>query len=101
MIRLPPTTESLNRPDGRPYFLWWLDCTVEEFRDKLRDPSPETRAYYYGALLREANTRDVWLFVTPGQIRELWHLIERHLGKSRAMWAWLLDIDRTAIERSP
>jgi hypothetical protein len=30
------------------------------------------RAYWTGALLREANTRDVWLFVTPAALREEW-----------------------------
>lgn len=35
-----------------------------------------------GALLREANTRDVWLFVTSDEIRELWPRLIRYLGKS-------------------
>ena len=43
-----------------------------------------------GALLREANTRDVRLFITTAQIRELWPRLIRHLGRSREMWAWLL-----------
>lgn len=45
-----------------------------------------------GALLREANSRDVWLFVTPDDIREAWPYLLRHLGRSRAMWAYLLQI---------
>ena len=53
----------------------------------------ETRAYWLGALLREANTRDVWLFVTPEQIKSLWPHVLRHLGRARARWAWLLDIE--------
>ena len=45
-----------------------------------------------GALLREANTRDVWLFVEAGDIRELWPRLVPYLGRSRAMWAWLLEL---------
>jgi hypothetical protein len=43
------------------------------------------RAYWMGALLREANTRDVWLFVTPDAIRASWDRVHRHLGRTRAM----------------
>ena len=46
-----------------------------------------------GALLREANSRDVWLFTTVSQIRADWPHLLRHLGRSRDMWAWLLDLD--------
>jgi hypothetical protein len=45
-----------------------------------------------GALLREANTRDVWLFVHPDEIRALWPRLIRYLGSSRQMWAWLLKL---------
>lgn len=47
-----------------------------------------------GALLREANTRDVWLFVSPDEIRALWPELRRHLGRSRDMWAYLLGLER-------
>jgi len=90
---LPPTSLALEEPDARPYFLWWTDTSTLEFRRHLRDPDPERRAYWLGALLREANTRDVWLFTTPEIIRELWPHLVRHLGRSRQMWAYLLDID--------
>jgi hypothetical protein len=64
-LPLPPTSPSLFDGNTRPYFLWWTDATVADLRVHLADPSPEVRAYWMGALLREANTRDVWLFVTP------------------------------------
>jgi hypothetical protein len=78
--------------DERPYFLWWTDCTVAQLRRHLSDTSPQTRAYWLGALLREANTRDVWLFTTPDQVRAEWPRLLRHLGRARARWAWLLDM---------
>jgi hypothetical protein len=93
---LPPTTSALLDEGTRPYFLWWTTCTVQELRRHLHDPSVLTVAYWLGALLREANTRDVWLFTSPDQIKALWPHLRRYLGRSRARWAWLLDIDDSA-----
>jgi hypothetical protein len=76
--------------------LWWSGLTLAEFERRLRDPDPEQRAYWMGAMLREANTRDVWLFVTPQEIRTAWPRLLRHLGKARAMWAYLLDMGESA-----
>src|SRR5690242_1935709 len=89
---LPPTSARLSQDDARPYFLWWTDLTVRDFRAALRDPDPERRAYWMGALLREANSRDVWVFVTPADIRDLWPHLQRHLGRTREMWSWLLGL---------
>ena len=90
--RLPPTSEALRDDRTRPYFLWWTDATVGDLKAHLRSADPEERAYWMGALLREANTRDVWLFVDAREIRALWPLLIRYLGRSRAMWAWLLGL---------
>jgi hypothetical protein len=92
MERLPPTDPGLARDDARPYFLWWTDATSGVLRHHLRSDDPEERAYWMGALLREANTRDVWLFVSPDDVRRLWPLLVRHLGRTRDMWAWLLGM---------
>lgn len=89
---LPPTSEDLRDDDTRPYFLWWTDATVGDLRAHLRAPDSRGRAYWMGALLREANTRDVWLYVTPDEIRDLWPELIRHLGRSRSMWAFLLGL---------
>jgi len=90
---LPPTSPELDRPGTRPYFLWWTAATVADLRRHLRADDPEERAYWLGALLREANTRDVWAFVRPAGIRADWPRLVRHLGRSREMWAWLLGLD--------
>jgi len=45
---LPPTSSALSDDGHRPYFLWWT----------------------------EANTRDVWGFVNPTQIRASGHLLQ-------------------------
>jgi hypothetical protein len=91
---LPPTDPALLRPETRPYFLWWTDVTVAELGRLLRSGDEDSRAYWMGALLREANTRDAWLFVTPDEVRGLWLRLSRHLGRSRDMWCWLLDLPR-------
>ena len=92
VVRLPPTSPALLEPTHRPYFLWWTAATVADFRAHLNDADPEVRAYWMGALLREANTRDVWLFVTPENVRDSWDRLQRHLGRSRAMWTYLLGL---------
>jgi hypothetical protein len=89
---LPPTSLSLSEDSARPYFLWWTDATVADLRKHLEDPSLDVRCYWMGALLREANTRDVWLFVSPADIRRDWQYLVRYLGRSRDMWAFLLGL---------
>lgn len=89
---LPPTSADLAQDATRPYFLWWTDVTVGRLRELLRSPDVEERAYWLGALLREANSRDVWFFTTPDVVRAEWPRLIRHLGRSKARWAWLLDL---------
>lgn len=89
---LPPTTEELRKPEHRPYFLWWLDATVADLRRELASPDLQTRAYWMGALMREANSRDVWLFISEQDIVAMWPHLTRYLGKARERWAWLLQL---------
>ena len=89
---LPPTDAELIEPSCRPYFLWWTDATVGELKRHLASPDGEERAYWTAALLREANTRDVWLYVTPEDIRAQWGRLLRYLGRSRDRWAFLLGL---------
>jgi len=96
MSGLGPTTPELLRDDARPYFLSWSDATVADLRAHLASPDPEERAYWMGALLREANTRDVWLFTTEAEIRALWPRLIRYLGRACSMWAFLLGLPEPA-----
>jgi len=98
---LAPTSALLMEQTHRPYFLWWTDATVADLRARLADHDPDVRAYWMGALLREANTRDVWLFVTPALIRASWDRLQRHLGRSRDMWAYLLDLPENRWPPAP
>ena len=92
MALLPPTSEALRDGATRPYFLWWTDLDVAAFRERLRSPDAQERAYYLGALLREANTRDVWLFTSHAEIAALWPSLYRFLGKTRSRWAFVLQL---------
>ena len=91
---LPPTSEALRDDRKRPYFLWWTNASGADLRGHLTASTPDERAYWMGALLREANTRDVWLFVTPQEIRANWNRLVRYLGRSREMWAFLLGLPK-------
>ena len=93
MLPLPPTTPSLADDAARPYFLWWTDVTVGKLKELLATGDEASRAYWVGALLREANTRDIWLFVRPDEVRAMWPLLVRHLGRLRAYWAFLLGVE--------
>ena len=85
----PP--ERLTDSQGRPYFLWDCDLTLAQFQRGLRDPDPEVRAYLVGKLMRQAKPDDVFLFVRPRVIRELWPKLTRDLGRSREFWTWLFE----------
>ena len=89
---LPPTSAALGEDETRPYFLWWTEATVGDLRRYLADADADKRGYWLGALLREANTRDVWLFTSPDEVRKDWPHVVRHLGRTRERWAWLLGV---------
>jgi hypothetical protein len=97
---LPPTSANVDSDDEQPYFLWWAELTCAQFREKLRQGTPEERAYWLGALLREANTRDVWLFTTVAEVRDLWGQLYKHLGRSKTLWSYLLQLAPPPERRS-
>lgn len=87
----PTPPERLVDGQQRPYFLWDCDMTLDEFRRGLLDPDPDARAYLIGKLMRQAKPDDVFTFVSPRTILELWPRLERYLGTQRAFWTWLFD----------
>jgi hypothetical protein len=87
----PTPAELMVDRQGRPYFLWDSEMTLEEFRRGLRDPDPTARAYLISKLMRQAKPDDVFTFVSAREIRQHWPLVIRHLGKTRDFWTWLFE----------
>ncbi|MBN1944453.1 MAG: hypothetical protein JW797_02200 [Bradymonadales bacterium] len=77
--------------EGRPYFLWDCELTLDQFTQGLNHPDPTHRAYLLGKLMRQAKPEDVFHFASLSTIRSSWPLVEKHLGKSLDFWRWLLD----------
>ncbi len=81
----------LRTVDDRPYFLWDVPVTEAELRLRLRDSDPAIRAQWQACVLREARYEDVWRYLTLDDVLRDWAQIERHLGRRRAFWRYLLD----------
>jgi hypothetical protein len=84
---------SLDLSDGsaRPYFLWDEDTTIDELRTKLAHADDDEKARLLGKIMREARDPDVWKFTSIAEVRRLYPRIERHLGRRRAFWTYLLS----------
>lgn len=78
----------------RPYFLWDLDMTIDEFRQRLADPDRLVRAYFLGKLMRQAKPDDVFEFVSTGELADLWQDVQPYLGRTRDFWHWLVGVWR-------
>jgi len=89
MLNPTPLDRMVDR-QGRPYFLWDCDMTLAEFQRRLVSSNAAEQAYLIGKLMRQAKPDDVFLFAPARLIRQRWPEIERHLGKTRAFWRWLL-----------
>ncbi|HEY6141173.1 MAG TPA: hypothetical protein VI670_25740 [Thermoanaerobaculia bacterium] len=87
----PTPRDRLVDPQGRPYFLWDVEMTLEEFEHIVNDAQAAARPYLIGKMMRQAKPDDALQFVSPQEIRDLWPAIERYLGKSRPFWTWLLE----------
>lgn len=75
----------------RPWFLWDVDITEEEFRLRLRHPDPAIRAQWQGCLMREGRFDDVCRYVTLEEVLRDWPRIRRHLGRMRPFWDFLIE----------
>jgi hypothetical protein len=75
----------------RPWFLWGVEITDAEFRERLKHPDPGIRAQWQGRLLRWAKFGEIGSFVTLPEVLENWERIRPHLGGQRAFWDWLIE----------
>ncbi len=76
---------------GKPYFLWDVDVTEDQLREKLRSGDPDARAQWQGWVMAEARYDDVWKYLTLEDVLRDWPHIQRHLGRMRGYWEFLLD----------
>lgn len=83
---LPPTSNRLYEPDTQPYFMWDLPMTVAQMRDALASDDQALRDEIIVRLLREANSRDVFLFIDWDDIDDAWSRVSHRLGRSRPVW---------------
>ena len=83
-------TTDMTREDRRPYFLWDEPLTIAELRARLAGPDEAERLRLLGKMLREARDTDVWAFVTPDEVAAALPRLQRHLGRRRAFWEWLI-----------
>ena len=89
-----PLSMDLGDPAAIPYFLWDEPMTVAELESRLREASEVERDRLLGKILREARDRDVWRFTTPADVARRWTGLQRHLGRRRAFWEYLLSLWR-------
>jgi hypothetical protein len=92
----PAVLARLTDPQGRPTFCWDLDLSMAQCFELLQHPELETRAWMQGRVLRELKPEDSLAFLTPQDIADAWPALERHLGRTRDFWAWLLTYLREA-----
>lgn len=74
----------------RPYFLWDLPVSEAQLRERLHHPDADTRAQWQARVMREARYEDVWNYLTLDAILRDWPDIQRHLGRMRGFWEYLL-----------
>jgi len=90
-VLAPTPPDKLVDENGRPYFLWDCDVTLELLRTLLTSDDREERAYWAGKVMRQAKPDDALILISPAQMRALWPDLERFLGKTKPFWAWLLE----------
>ena len=89
MLAPTPPAALIDR-QGRPYFLWDLDLSLEALRERLRSPDPEVRIHFLGKLLRQAKPDDALQLVSLTEIAAHWGQLAPTLGRQRDFWGWLL-----------
>ena len=98
---LPPTSPRLFDPDAVPYFLWDLRLNVAQVKRTLATGAAEEKDELVVRLLREANSRDVWVFLDWPAIEDAWPRIAHRLGRARGVWQLMLDHHQRHGRRAP
>jgi hypothetical protein len=62
-----------------------------QLREKLESADRDEHALWMARVMREARYQDVFRFLRLEDVLALFPRIERHLGRMRAFWTWLID----------
>jgi hypothetical protein len=90
-VLAPTPPEKLVDAEGRPYFLWDCDVSLDELRVFLASTDAEERAYWTAKVMRQAKPDDALVLIPLDAMRTQWPRIERFLGRSKPFWAWILE----------
>ena len=88
---MQPLSTNLDDPEAQPYFIWDEPTTYAELRRHLRSSDLDERALWMARVMREARYQDVWRLLDLRDVLELLPRIDRHLGRARAFWNWLIE----------
>lgn len=91
VLRAPTPPEVLLDAEGRPYFLWDVQMSLEAYLEKLRSADEDEAAYWLARALRDAKPDDVLEWVDWPTIARLWPRAARFVGRRRPFWTWWLD----------
>lgn len=78
-------------PQGRPYFLWDVDLTLDPVMAHLRSPDDATRLYWTGVVLRQAKPDDAIVLLGPASIQSAVPRLSGRLGRMEPFWTWLTE----------
>lgn len=81
----------LDDPDAQPYFVWDREITYAELRRRLQSEDLDERALWMARVMREARYQDVFKLLRLADVLALLPRIDRHLGRSRPFWNWLIE----------
>jgi hypothetical protein len=86
-----PLSSDLDDANAQPYFIWDVSLSYAELRQKLQSADADERALWMGRVMREARYQDVWKLLKLRDVLEMLPRIEKHLGRMREFWLWLID----------
>lgn len=91
MLLAPTPPEHLTDARGRPYFLWDVELTLEDWQAKLRSEDADEAAYWLARALRDAKPDDAVVLAGWPTIARLWDRAAPHVGRRRDFWVWWLE----------
>ena len=84
----PTPDELLVDRKGRPYFLWDVDWTLDEFKARLAAGPAPVRDALLAKLMLQAKPDDVLSFVSRAEVASRFQYLASQLGDKREFWAF-------------